>query len=205
MSTSWNGQICNDEGKYYIQFETDNKELYKFVETTCQTAMDIDRNPEIIDIFNEVSNNYIPEPCRNCSNHPSNGGSGFCNCMLGQPSITSNTLSTNPLKGYYAAPFTISEEGKIVYSESEEPPKYQAICKSCGKFAFHEDITSEGICIDCDKLQHPEDYDDKLTPEEFVETYCHNCGSQRCEGIGTVWFKGCRHKYELKEYEIHEL
>ena len=112
MSTSWNGQICNSGGKYYIQFETDNKELYKLVESACQVAMDIDRNPEIIDMFNEVPNNYIPEPCRNCSNHPSNGGSGFCNCALGQPSITSNTLSTNPLRGYYAAPFTISEEGK---------------------------------------------------------------------------------------------
>ena len=121
MSTSWNGQICNDEGKYYIQFETDNKELYKLVESTCQLAMDIDRNPEIID-------------------------------KLIAPQI----------------------------------PKYKALCKVCGKPAFHEDITSEGICIDCDKLKHPEDYDDKLTAEEFVETYCHNCGSQRCEGIGTV-------------------
>lgn len=41
MSTFWNGQICNNEGKYYIQFETDNKELYKLVESTCQVAIDI--------------------------------------------------------------------------------------------------------------------------------------------------------------------
>lgn len=27
---------------------------------------------------------YIPEACRNCSNHPSNGGSGICQCILGQ-------------------------------------------------------------------------------------------------------------------------
>ena len=25
----------------------------------------------------------MPEACINCSNHPSNGGSGNCNCMLG--------------------------------------------------------------------------------------------------------------------------
>jgi hypothetical protein len=30
----------------------------------------------------------IPEACRNCSNHPSNGGSGICFCTLGTPPIT---------------------------------------------------------------------------------------------------------------------
>lgn len=25
----------------------------------------------------------IPDPCKTCSNHPSNGGSGNCNCVLG--------------------------------------------------------------------------------------------------------------------------
>lgn len=26
----------------------------------------------------------VPPACRNCSNHPSNGGSGICQCILGQ-------------------------------------------------------------------------------------------------------------------------
>lgn len=26
---------------------------------------------------------YIPAACRECSNHPINGGSGICNCTLG--------------------------------------------------------------------------------------------------------------------------
>ena len=30
----------------------------------------------------------IPEACKNCSNHPSNGGSGICNCTLGMTKIT---------------------------------------------------------------------------------------------------------------------
>ena len=30
----------------------------------------------------------ISEACRNCSNHPSNGGSGICHCILGSPKIT---------------------------------------------------------------------------------------------------------------------
>ena len=29
----------------------------------------------------------IPEPCQNCSNHPSNGGSGICHCILGTQNI----------------------------------------------------------------------------------------------------------------------
>ena len=30
----------------------------------------------------------IPDACRSCSNHPSNGGSGICNCTLGMPQVT---------------------------------------------------------------------------------------------------------------------
>lgn len=30
----------------------------------------------------------IPSACKSCSNHPSNGGSGICNCTLGIPVIT---------------------------------------------------------------------------------------------------------------------
>lgn len=40
----------------------------------------------------------------------------------------------------------------------------------------------------------------KLTDDEFVEKYCHNCGSQRCEGIGTDWFDGCQYRNELLSY-----
>ena len=31
----------------------------------------------------------------------------------------------------------------------------------------------------------------------FIQQYCNSCGSQRCEGIGTVWFAGCPHRGEL--------
>ena len=36
----------------------------------------------------------IPEPCKTCPNHPSNGGSGMCNCTLGD----TITYSTNTEK-----------------------------------------------------------------------------------------------------------
>ena len=39
-------------------------------------------------------NNGIPEACRSCTNHPSNGGTGICHCILGSPSITSGVVWT---------------------------------------------------------------------------------------------------------------
>ena len=38
----------------------------------------------------------------------------------------------------------------------------------------------------------------KLTQEEFIALHCNVCGSQRCEGIGTEWFDGCKFKDHLK-------
>lgn len=116
MATSWNGQICNGEGKYYIQFETDNKELYRLVEKTCQNAMDI-AYPREIDIT------AIPESCRNCPNHPSNGGSEICNCILGQYSINaiptasetmceSKAVATNKITEHELKVFNLYEEVK---------------------------------------------------------------------------------------------
>lgn len=38
----------------------------------------------------------------------------------------------------------------------------------------------------------------KITLEkEFYDKYCSLCGSQRCEGIGTEWFEGCKYKEQL--------
>lgn len=36
--------------------------------------------------------NGIPEACRCCANHPSNGGTGICHCTLGSPSVTCNSI-----------------------------------------------------------------------------------------------------------------
>ena len=36
--------------------------------------------------------NNIPEACRSCMNHPSNGGTGICHCTLGSPSVTCNSI-----------------------------------------------------------------------------------------------------------------
>ena len=36
------------------------------------------------DVWEEMN---VPPSCRNCSNHPINGGSGICWCVLGVPEI----------------------------------------------------------------------------------------------------------------------
>ena len=36
----------------------------------------------VLDTYLSTSDAFIPVPCRTCTNHPSNGGSGICNCVL---------------------------------------------------------------------------------------------------------------------------
>ena len=57
--------------------ETDrlNKEIEKL-------QQEIARLQSIVNIVNDPYSN-IPVNCKNCSQHPSNGGSGICHCILG--------------------------------------------------------------------------------------------------------------------------
>lgn len=38
--------------------------------------------------YNDYYSSTIPKACRICSNHPANGGSGICHCILGSMNIT---------------------------------------------------------------------------------------------------------------------
>ena len=38
-----------------------------------------------------------------------------------------------------------------------------------------------------------------MNKEEFEETYCKKCGSQRCEGIDTEWGEGCQFYSEYQQ------
>lgn len=69
--------------------EDEIKELKKQIKQLndkIDTLLKKDYSIQVLELTNCFSN--IPEPCRNCSNHPSNGGSGICNCTLGLPKIT---------------------------------------------------------------------------------------------------------------------
>ena len=60
----------NDNSEFHIGMEYLNKMLNTPIEKEL-TMME-----------------YIPKNCRHCSNHPSNGGSGICHCILGSETIT---------------------------------------------------------------------------------------------------------------------
>ena len=63
-------------------------ECHKIVTKTKQRTV---ANPSITLTSSATD---IPDPCKTCSNHPSNGGSGMCNCTLGGPKITCSTSKT---------------------------------------------------------------------------------------------------------------
>lgn len=50
-------------------------------------------------VYNPIEDN-IPDCCKTCSNHPANGGSGICNCVL--PYMT----TTGGKKGLYTTTAT---------------------------------------------------------------------------------------------------
>lgn len=63
-------------------------------------------------------------------------------------------------------------------------------------------FTDDGYKVDywCGKLGDYKMFQPiKLTKEEFITLHCNLCGSQRCEGIGTEWFDGCKFKNHLSE------
>lgn len=63
--------------------DTPYKKEYSTGEHVRRVDNPID-NPILISDKTLKTNRY----CDKCSNNPSNGGSGICNCILGQPHIT---------------------------------------------------------------------------------------------------------------------
>ena len=53
-----------------------------------QGKINYDQPKFILEEDKIIDTTFIPKSCRGCSNHPSNGGSGICNCTLGQFKIT---------------------------------------------------------------------------------------------------------------------
>ena len=79
----WN--YCPDCGKKMI-FNEGEKEVLKVDNVD---KIDLDALKKLLDGSGSFS--YIPACCINCPNHPTNGGSGICNCSA--PYITSTAIS----------------------------------------------------------------------------------------------------------------
>ena len=72
MATSWKAQQDLQNGKYYLQFETDDKEKYKQIEKLCQEL--------VSDAKEEYVSNAMPLACKGCANHPDKNEFGLCSC-----------------------------------------------------------------------------------------------------------------------------
>lgn len=71
---------------------SENIETYPFRELEIEdilkiTMYDKETGKEFMD-FPITNLNMRTSSCAFCPNNPSNGGSGICNCILGQPHIT---------------------------------------------------------------------------------------------------------------------
>ena len=40
-----------------------------------------------------------------------------------------------------------------------------------------------------------------MNDKDFEQTYCSNCGTQRCEGIYSEWFEGCKYRWNHDTYD----
>ena len=40
-----------------------------------------------------------------------------------------------------------------------------------------------------------------MNDKQFMETYCSACGTQRCEGIHSEWFEGCKYRWNHDKYD----
>lgn len=93
-----NDNFNKNEGQYYISTSTSN--TYK--QYNCPDCQRTDScygcfripsdtgNTSILPTQKYLDKNIwdgIPDACRRCSGHPSNGGSGICNCILGCKTI----------------------------------------------------------------------------------------------------------------------
>ncbi len=75
-------EFTKDLAKLVVDSWTNNSnyEVQKITDITWPpTTKEFPKNVVIDD---------IPEGCKHCSNHPINGGSGICHCIIGAPKIT---------------------------------------------------------------------------------------------------------------------
>lgn len=71
MATSWKSQQGN--GKYALQFETDDKEKYKFVEKASQMAVDGKTTADVVEVRHGKwikPTRYSQEYCNQCGMTP---------------------------------------------------------------------------------------------------------------------------------------
>lgn len=97
MSLDWLGDVlqkdADDRDRHKRWYSLSDEQKDTIENLLASGILDLYINPNWVNplleniIYPKVKNN-IPEACKHCSNHPSNGGSGVCLCTLGLPKIT---------------------------------------------------------------------------------------------------------------------
>ena len=68
---------------------------------------------------------------------------------------------------------------------------YTVFCDEC--VASVSDYPTEEEAIEAWNMRAQ-----KVSKDEFIEKYCKTCRSQRCEGLDSKWFEGCKFKANLQ-------
>lgn len=79
------GNLCPVNGTHEWEYNHEVDTIGRvFICKHCGQRKHIPYEPYPYYNYNTTSTDAIPPACRNCPNHPLNGGSGICHCILGQ-------------------------------------------------------------------------------------------------------------------------
>ena len=70
------------------RFDSIEQKLNEIIENNKSNKVDWEYKPVDVPFYNYTWPVDIPDPCKNCTNHPSNGGSVTCNCTCHGFNIT---------------------------------------------------------------------------------------------------------------------
>lgn len=65
-----------------LLIELQNSKIKELKEQIARDKEQLKRNITSIEFIDGINKEYIPAACKACPNHPANGGSGICNCVL---------------------------------------------------------------------------------------------------------------------------
>ena len=73
-------------------------------------------------------NDNIPAACRSCSNHPSNGGSGICHCIIGTQPIMCNSTANDICDAIEKDKMNVSDEICSAIGNLRDKEVYNSCC-----------------------------------------------------------------------------
>ena len=75
-------------GDLHKMFLTVYPPISKMQCLNCGWSENVTENNDVVRVPYTENKFNTPDPCRNCANHPSNGGTGICHCILGDIKVT---------------------------------------------------------------------------------------------------------------------